>query len=100
MRIDTFQNFYVLAIKRNKGNPQAMPAATMTILSHYKESPSHEDCPQGKDSWCCFNRDKATGKNTYQPVTDPHPNAVVEVIKHLFERLLSIGRCKLSHSKC
>ena len=58
MRIDTFQNFYVLAIKRNKGNPQSMSAATMTILSHYKKSPSHEDCPQGKDSWCCFNRDK------------------------------------------
>ena len=70
MRIDTFQNCYGLAIKRNKGNPQAMSAATMAILSHYKESPSHEDCPQGKDSWCSFNRDKATGENTYRPIKD------------------------------
>ena len=87
MRINTFQNCYGLAIKRNKGNPQAMSVATMVILSHYKESPSHEDCPQGKDSWCSFNRDKATGENTYRPIKDPLPNAVVEVIKPLFERL-------------
>ena len=64
-----------------------MSAATLAILSHYTESPSHEDCPQGKDSWCSFNRDKATGQNTYRPIKDPLPNAVVEVIKPLFERL-------------
>ena len=87
MRFDTFPNFYGLVIKRNKGNPQAMSAATMAMLSHYKESSSHEDCPQGKDSWCSFNRDKATGENTYRPTKDMLPNAVVEVIKPLFERL-------------
>ena len=58
----------------------------MAILSHYKENPSHEDYPQGKDSWCSFNKDKATGENTYRPIKDPLPNAVV-VIKPLFEPL-------------
>ena len=87
MRIGTFQNFYVLAIKRNKSNPQAMSAATMAIFSHYKENPSHEDCPQGKYSWYSFNRDKATGENTYQPIEDPLPNQIVEVVKTLFEQL-------------
>ena len=91
MSIDTFQNFYGLAIKRNKGNPQAISSATMAILSHYKENPSHEDYPQGKDSWCSFNKDKATGENTYRPIKDPLPNAVAEVTKPLFEQLGSPG---------
>ena len=47
MHIGTFQNFYGLVTKGNKGNPQAMSTATMTLLSHYKENPPHEKCPLG-----------------------------------------------------
>ena len=36
-RIDTFQNFYGLAIKKNKGNPEAMSSTTMAILDHMQK---------------------------------------------------------------
>ena len=45
-QIDTFQNFYGLAIKKNKGNPEAMSLATMAILDHYAEDPTYNSCPQ------------------------------------------------------
>ena len=39
----------------------------------------HTNCPDGKDSWCRFKRDKATGQQTYKPGAGPPLN----VIKHL-----------------
>ena len=71
VKIDTFQSFYGLAIKSNKGNSEAMSKATLVILYHYMKQANHEYCPKGVNSWCSFNRDKATGNNTPKPVKDP-----------------------------
>ena len=95
MRIDTFQNFYGLAIKRNKGNPQAISAATMAILSHYKENPSHEDYPQGKDSWCSFNKDKATGENTYRPIKDRFQTQLLKLLNPSLSDWEALVFCRL-----
>ena len=67
-----------------------MSSATMAILDHYAEDPTHNSCPPGKESWCSYNRDRATGQNTHKPIQNPLPKAVVEVVKPLFKRLGSV----------
>ena len=67
-----------------------MSKAVHAILKHYAstpETPQHEDCPMGKDSWCSYNRDQATGQTTHVPIKDPLPEAVVKVIQPTFDRL-------------
>ena len=88
--IDAMQNFYGKAIRDNKGDAAAMSKATHAILKHYSstlESPRHEDCPHGEDSWCSYNRDVATGHTTHVPIKDPLPQAVVKVVQPTFDRL-------------
>ena len=70
-RIDTLQNFYGLAIRNNKGNIEAMSKATMAILDHYKEDTLYEHCPPGKESWCSFQMDIATGSSFHKPIKNP-----------------------------
>ena len=75
------QNFYELAIKKYKGDPEAMSSATMAILDHYTEDPTHNSCPPEKESWCSYNRDGVTDQNTHKSIQNPMPKAVVEVVK-------------------
>lgn len=85
-RIDTFQNFYGKAIRDNKGDAAKMSQATHAILKHYSstpETPRHEDCPTGPDSWCTYNNEKAT----HVPIENPVPPAVVDVVLPVFDRL-------------
>lgn len=89
-RIDTIQNFYGRSIRDNKGNAKAMARATQAILKHYSssiENPRHEDCPEGPSSWCSYQRDVANGTTLHKPIKNPLPDAVVEVIQPLFDRL-------------
>lgn len=91
-RIDTMQNFYGMALRKNKGNAKEMAQATRAILKHYSstpENPQHEDCPTGKKSWCSVQKDIACNTNTHQPIKDPIPPAVVEVIQPVFDKLSS-----------
>ena len=64
-----------------------MSKATLAILCHYMEQANHKYCPKGKNSWYSFNRGEATGDNTHKPIKDLIPQAIVEIIKPLFERL-------------
>ena len=89
-RIDTIQNFYGRSIRDNKGDAKAMARATHAILKHYSSSaevPRHDDCPEGPSSWCSYQRDVANGTNLHKPIKKPLPDAVVEVIQPLFDRL-------------
>lgn len=89
-RVDTIQNFYGRALRDNANDAKAMSKATMAILKHYSstvDDPKHEDCPKGSSSWCSYQRDKASGSNLHVPIKDPLPDAVVEVIQPLFDRL-------------
>ena len=56
----------------------------MAILDHYKEGTLHDHCSSGKEGWCSFQRDIATGN---KPIKSPLPGTVVKVIKPLFNRL-------------
>ena len=80
--IDKLQNYYGIAIRSNANDLEGMKKAVHATLFHVASSTKnnwHTHCPTGKDSWCRFNRDKATGKSTYRP----GPGLPMEVIKHL-----------------
>ena len=77
-----------------------MSKATMTIEDHYKEDTLHDHCPPGKESWCSFQRDVTTGSSFHKPIKNPLPDAVVKVIKPLFDHfrkkefLVSVEKCR------
>ena len=56
--------------------------------------------PPGKRSWCSFQRDVATGSSFHKLIKNPLPEAVVKVIKPLFDRLrkkellASVEKCR------
>ena len=89
-RVDTMQNFYGRALRDNKNNVKGMAKATSAILKNYSstvENPQHQDCPEGASSWCSYQRDVANGTDLHKPVKNLFPDAVVEVIQPLFDRL-------------
>ena len=86
-RIDTIQNVFGQAIRRNKVDPDKMAVAKQAILFHYSENTNHELCPNEKYSSCGFQRDKVNGKNKHWSIKDPLPKAVVNVIRKLFNQL-------------
>ena len=67
-----------------------MSRATHAILKHYSstpENPRHEDCPTGRNSWCSYNRDVATGEKTHVRIKNPLPESVVKLMQPIFDRL-------------
>ena len=68
--IDRLQNYYGKAIRENKNNLRAMQVATRATLFHVASSKDnnwyYRHRPEGNNSWCKFNQDKADG-TTYQP---------------------------------
>ena len=88
-RIDIFQNIYGHAIRKNKGDPQAMSKAVSASLKHYCSTidiPQHDDCPPGGDSWCSFQRDKATESTSHQPIQNPIAPAIQKIIEPVFSK--------------
>ncbi|XP_014670060.1 PREDICTED: uncharacterized protein LOC106811052 [Priapulus caudatus] len=91
--IDSFQTFYGKALRQNKGDVAAMSIATKAILEHYRSTisePHHQYCPDGPDSWCKWKSDQSTGSQTYLPVKNPLPYAVVQVLQPVFNFLSRI----------
>ena len=80
--IDKLQNYYGIAIRRNVGNLEGMKSCVSAALFHVASSSEnswHSHCPIGKDSWCQYQVDKATGSSKYKP----GPGLPKEVIKHV-----------------
>ena len=102
--IDTMQNYYGLAIRKNKNNLNGMKSDIMAGLYHLAssiEKPQHHLCPEGKNSWCGWQRDKANGTSTYKP-KNGLPGAIVEVVKPIYETLSSeslLSRCLDSYTQ-
>ena len=66
--IDTFQLCYGEALHQNKGDLPGMEKAVKGIWNHYastKDTPPHDYCPEGPDSWHKWQCDQA--KNTLSP---------------------------------
>lgn len=85
--MNTLQNYYGLAIRQNKGNVYAMKKSIAAIIHHCSENKDnelrHKFCPRTADSWCLYQSDKITKKNTYKPHINI-PEAVATVIRPIF----------------
>ena len=81
---------YGHAIRKNKGDVVAMAKGVRAMLKHYCSTlinPQHEDCLTGKDSWCSYQRDEATGQKTYKPIKHPIPPCIQKIITPVFDKL-------------
>ena len=86
--IDTFQLCYGEALHQNKGDLPGMEKAVKAIWNHYastEDTPLHDYCPEGHDSWCKWQCDQANGTNTFSP-KNVAP-AVMQEILPTFEAL-------------
>ena len=62
--INSLQNYYGDAIRKNKGDVEATMKAVQATLLHSNstnEHPRHHLCPVGTDSWCKWQVAQATG---------------------------------------
>ena len=68
--IDTFQRYYGEALCQNKGDLPGMEKAVKGICNHYastEDTPPHDYCPEGPDSWHKWQCDQGNGTNTFSP---------------------------------
>ena len=87
--IDRLQNYYGIAIRRNVGDLDKMKKAIYASLFHCASSERrnlHSYCPEGSDSWCGFNRDRANRTSLYKPGPGL-PDQVIAEVKPVFKRL-------------
>jgi len=85
--IDRFQNFYGIAIRSNVGDLDKMKKAIYAVLFHVSSSSKnvwHDHCPDGKDSWCKYKRDKALGTALYKPGAGLPIEIVLKYLKPIF----------------
>ena len=72
--IKRIQNYYGLAIRQNKGDLPGMKKAVTAILHHVVSDPEkglsekHRFCPQGRETWCRYWRDKVNAGSTYNEI--------------------------------
>ena len=86
--INSLQNYYGDAIRRNIGNVQAMMKAVQATLLHSNSTnahPRHHLCPEGPSSWCKWQVAKATGKEYNHK--EPLPDAIVQLLRPIYARL-------------
>ena len=91
--MNTLQNYYGMIIRSNVGNLYQMKKGVAAILFHcseYLDSDNkpdnvqrHKYCPVGDKSWCKWQKDQATGENTYKAKINI-PSAVRDLIKPVF----------------
>ena len=86
--INSLQNYYGDAIRRNKGDVQAMMKGVQATLLHCNstnEHPRHHLCPVGHDSWCKWQVVQATG-DVYDH-KEPLPDSIVQLLRPIYARL-------------
>lgn len=87
--IDKMQNYFGIAIRANIGNLEAMKKAVLASFFHCASSaarPLHTYCPVGPDSWCGYQRDKATYKHGAGL-----PLGIIAKVKPIYQRLTEDG---------
>ena len=86
--INSLQNYYGDAIRRNKGDVGGMMRAVQASLLHCNstdETPRHHLCPKGIDSWCRYQKAQALGYVYLHK--EPIPKAIVDLLKPIYARL-------------
>jgi len=86
--INSLQNYYGDAIRKNAGNLDGMVKAVQATLLHYYSTddvPRHHLCSPGKDSWCKYQ--VALAKNeAYTYHHEPIPEAIVQLLRPIYAR--------------
>ena len=104
--IDKLHNYYGMAIRSNVGDLRGMMMAVQATLHHMTSTddrPVHHMCPEGENSWCSYNKVKAGNKlDEYKHGFDPIPQAIVQLLKPIYNRLSSrllLSLCLLGHNQ-
>ena len=87
--IEKLQNYYGIAIRSNVGNLEGMKQAVIASLFHCASNESrklHDYCPVGPNSWCGYQRDRASYKHG-----PGLPLAVIAKVKPVYQRLSEDG---------
>ena len=87
-KIDILQNYYGLAIRENSNDVQKMAVGIQAALYHVASTdakPQHHLCPDGKESWCGYKREK----DNYQHKSGI-PDCIVKEIKPIFDNLSNL----------
>ena len=99
------QNYYG-SIRSNVGDLCGMMMAVQATLHHMTSTddrPVHHMCPEGENSWCSYNKAKAGNKlDEYKHGFDPIPQAIVQLLKLIYNRLgsrLLLSLCLLGHTQ-
>ena len=101
--INSLQNYYGDAIRRNKGKVQAMMKAVQATLLHCNSSnahPRHHLCPEGPSSWCKWQAAKANGK--VHDHKHPLPDAIIQLVCPIYARLGSqslLQKCVMGYTQ-
>ena len=84
--INLLQNYFGMAIRQNRDVP-SMKKAIGAVLFHCSESECDEQChlfcPRTENSWCKWQSDQITGKETYKTKISL-PSAIKTLIKPIF----------------
>ena len=91
--INSLQNYYGDAIRRNKGDLDSMVRGVQATLLHSNSTddrPRHHLCPAGKDSWCKWQVAKANGEEFHHH-KNPIPEAILHLLKPIYSRLGSLS---------
>ena len=101
--IDSIQNYYGLAIRKNKGDLQGMKNAVTAILNHLVKDEKlsleeqHAFCPKDRTTWCKYWKDQAD-KTTLYDESKRLPSAFKNELEPIFIRLSQtdlLERCLL-----
>ncbi len=101
--IDSIQNYYGTAIRRNKGNLEGMRNAILAIYNHMiideeaELKEQHALCPQDEDTWCRYWQSTVDNTCTYSE-TKRLPSVFRAELKPIFNRLSDdalLKRCLL-----
>ena len=93
---NTLQSYYHNVIVQNLGSPAKMREAIWASFLHCTssdENPQHQNCPQGSDSWCFYNR--STANNERPPahmdsIGTPLSQDVARAIRPIYDRMSSL----------
>ena len=86
--INSLQNYYGDAIRRNKGNLDQMIKAVQATLLHCNstdDKPRHHLCPEGERSLCKWQVAQALGTEYHHK--NPIPEAIVQLLRPIYARL-------------
>lgn len=88
--IDELSIYFGLAIRRNTGSIEDMKREIWATLYHKlstDENPQHDKCPSGADSWCTWQKAKATNTLDSYRHEKPLKMEVFSAIKPIYEEL-------------